>query len=79
MITYDLDGHILVATRHFECDGYNFVQQLYRKPRGGFVRLQDGGGNPDVDDAVEAVCKYTRKEVFQWLSEAPEQITRATY
>ena len=73
---YDLDGHILFATRRFDCDGYQFVQEMHRTPDGGFVRIQDGGGHPDVDDAEEAVVVFDQAEVFQWLSEASEQIAR---
>jgi len=76
---YDLTGHILFATRRFDCDGYQFVQEMHRTPQGGFVRTQDGGGHPDVDDAEEAVLPYDQVGVFQWLSEAPEQITRSVY
>ena len=72
---YSLEGHVLFAIRRSECDGCNFVQHMYATPDGRFVRLQDAGGCPDGDD--EAVCFYTRQELFDWLSDAPpDQISR---
>ena len=66
---------ILIATRSYPLDGFTAVDLLYRKPNGGFVLKETSDDPQDMSREV----KFSLPQVYQWLSELPEQIERVVY
>ena len=64
---------ILIATRSYPLDGFMAADLLYRRSNGGFI-LKETSDDPQ-DKSREV--KFSLPQVYQWLSEMPEQIDRA--